>query len=170
MMRDMAETRRTSPQPGDGLLHPLPLAGVVLLLLNDHLLKEAIPGIITGKLSDLAGLLFFPLLLQALWEWSTAWFSTSWKPSRRVLWFSVVATGLAFSSIQLWAPATELYVWGLGYLQWPFRQGMSLLSGGGWLQPRQVMMVPDPTDLLALPALLVSLMVGDRRLQRGEAS
>src|SRR5690606_8292496 len=49
------------PVAGDGLLHPAPLAAIGLLLLNDHWLKAAFPGSITGKLSDFAGLAFFPL-------------------------------------------------------------------------------------------------------------
>ena len=50
------------------LLHPVVAAAVVVLLLNDHLFKAAAPGLATGKASDFAGLLFFPLLLVAAWE------------------------------------------------------------------------------------------------------
>src|SRR5690242_20127817 len=61
-----------SPSPASSwagaLLHPLPLAAVAVLAINDHLLKGAgvLPGWLTGKLSDIAGLFFFPLLLTAL--------------------------------------------------------------------------------------------------------
>jgi hypothetical protein len=37
------------------------LAGLALLLLNDLVLKHAYPGLITGKLSDVAGLWVFPM-------------------------------------------------------------------------------------------------------------
>ena len=40
---------------GDGLLHPIALLAVALLLVNDHLLKAAAPGPLTGKLSDSPG-------------------------------------------------------------------------------------------------------------------
>jgi len=43
--------------------HPASLGAVALLLLNDHVLKQAFPSILTGKLSDFAGLFFFPFLL-----------------------------------------------------------------------------------------------------------
>jgi WD40 repeat protein len=48
------------------LRHPAALVGVALLLLNDHVLKTAAPSPLTGKLSDFAGLFFFPFLLAAL--------------------------------------------------------------------------------------------------------
>ena len=47
------------------LTSPLPLAGLAVLLVNDHLLKQAMPGALTGKLSDLGGLACFPFLLAA---------------------------------------------------------------------------------------------------------
>ncbi|WP_345393526.1 hypothetical protein [Nonomuraea salmonea] len=33
---------------------------MLVLLVNDHLLKAAFPGVVTGKLSDVAGLLVAP--------------------------------------------------------------------------------------------------------------
>lgn len=49
---------------GDSLLHPVVLVAVVVLVLNDHWWKGVGPALVTGRLSDVAGLLFFPLLLQ----------------------------------------------------------------------------------------------------------
>ena len=46
--------------------HPLTLASVALLLLNDHVFKEVAPSALTGKLSDMAGMFFAPYLLAAL--------------------------------------------------------------------------------------------------------
>ena len=43
--------------------HPLSVAALVLLALNDHVLKQAWPGFVTGKLSDVAGLVVAPLVL-----------------------------------------------------------------------------------------------------------
>ncbi|TMR12603.1 hypothetical protein ETD86_32470 [Nonomuraea turkmeniaca] len=47
------------------------VAGVIVLLVNDHLLKQAWPGFVTGKLSDVAGLVVAPALL-ALLLWRRA--------------------------------------------------------------------------------------------------
>lgn len=43
--------------------HPAIIASVVLLLVNDHLLKAYAPSWLTGKISDFAGLFFFPFLV-----------------------------------------------------------------------------------------------------------
>lgn len=42
------------------LCHPVTVAGVLVLLINDHLLKHTWPGFVTGKLSDVAGLVVAP--------------------------------------------------------------------------------------------------------------
>ena len=43
------------------------LLGLALLVVNDHVLKQAFPGPVTGKLSDVAGLFVFPLFLATVW-------------------------------------------------------------------------------------------------------
>jgi len=49
------------------LAHPLWWAALVVLILNDHLLKSSIAaGWLTGKLSDIAGMIVAPVLLVAL--------------------------------------------------------------------------------------------------------
>ena len=53
----------TAPWAGSLLLHPLALASLALWIANDHWLKLALPGALTGKLSDAAGLVVCPLLL-----------------------------------------------------------------------------------------------------------
>jgi hypothetical protein len=52
----------------DDLCRPLPMAAVLLLAWNDHIGKgwTFVPEVIRGKLSDVAGLFCFPLLLLAL--------------------------------------------------------------------------------------------------------
>ena len=70
--------------PGSALLHPLVLGAVALLLLNDHVFKARWPSWWTGKLSDVAGLVMFPLVLQALWEQARAWGGRGFRPSRGV--------------------------------------------------------------------------------------
>ncbi len=44
------------------LSHPVTVVAALVLLLNDHLLKHAWPGPVTGKLSDVAGLVVAPPL------------------------------------------------------------------------------------------------------------
>src|SRR5688572_14818396 len=61
------DARRTALPAGE-FLHPWPLAAVILLAVNDHVLKGSglLPNWLTGKLSDFAGLFLFPLLVTAL--------------------------------------------------------------------------------------------------------
>jgi hypothetical protein len=75
------------------LLHPLPLAAILVTALNDHLLKGSglLPGWLTGKLSDFAGLFFFPLLVAAVLRAKTA-------AARTIV---VVATGALFAAFKL---------------------------------------------------------------------
>ena len=45
------------------LASPVFVLALVVLVLNDHVFKQAWPGLVTGKLSDFAGLVVAPLLL-----------------------------------------------------------------------------------------------------------
>jgi hypothetical protein len=47
------------------LQHPLTILSIALLLINDHVLKIYFPSWLTGKLSDFAGLFFFPFIVAA---------------------------------------------------------------------------------------------------------
>ena len=112
------------------LRHPLFWGALALLVVNDHLLKggELVPGWLTGKLSDFAGLIVAPLVLSVLLRART--------DRRRALAFGLV--GGWFTAANLFAPVatatTELGA-ALG-LSWTF-----------WV---------DPTDLVALAVLPVA--------------
>jgi len=47
------------------LQQPVTVSSIALLLLNDHVLKAISPSWLTGKLSDFAGVFFFPFVLAA---------------------------------------------------------------------------------------------------------
>src|SRR5687768_10817176 len=80
----------------------------------------------------------------ALWE--------LWCPaSRRVVFACVVATGVVMATIYLFDSAAWLYRYGLGTVQWPLRAVMT----GELPAIRPAQLTMDPTDLLALPALVV---------------
>ena len=63
-----AQRGRPVLDPGRVLAHPAWIGALLLLLINDHVLKGAglLPGWVTGKLSDLAGLFVAPALLAVL--------------------------------------------------------------------------------------------------------
>lgn len=114
------------------LAHPTSLLAIGLLLLNDHFLKEATPSWWTGKLSDFAGLYFFPFILAALLGLVT---NDRW-PVRRTGGAAMAIVGLWFALMKT-APAVNeatTIVWGR-------------LTGG------PVAIALDPSDLLALTVL-----------------
>jgi len=140
----------------DLLLHPIALVAIAVLLVNDHALKAAYPGWWTGKLSDAAGLSFFPLLLLVVAE---RWAPRTWPTVAA----AILLTALGFALIKTWPPATALYRTGLGALQWPF-QALAAVARGAGLPPRlTVEAVTDPSDLLALPFSALAAVVARRR-------
>jgi hypothetical protein len=149
--------------PGDGLLHPLALVALAVLILNDRFLKTAWPGELTGKLSDVAGLIVAPLALQAGWE-VLGWVRGRWTgPSRRVLAVAIALVGVGFVAIQVPGPAVDAYRYGLGVLQWPFAAVAAVVSGSGVPPVSPVAATPDLADVLALPALALAWWVGRQR-------
>jgi hypothetical protein len=140
----------TRTRAAAGLLHPVPLVAMAVLALNDHWGKTAWPGWVTGKLSDVAGLAFFPLVLQAAWE-----VIGRRAPSRRTLVVATVLTLGVFVSIKTLPAATTLWAWALGGLQWPARWLFV-----GTARPVPVAAVTDPTDLVALPAVALAVWAG----------
>ncbi len=118
---------RPDLRPGRALLTPTWLAALALLGVNDHLLKGAglLPGGLTGKLSDVAGLIVAPALLAAILG----------LRSRRGLLFCHVAVGAVFAAINVSPAAADAWSWLMG------------LVGPAWV------ITVDPTDLLTLPAL-----------------
>ena len=114
------------------LAAPVTVACLVLLVLNDHVLKQAWPGPVTGKLSDVVGLVVAPLVLAV---------PLALLRVPRPALTAVLATGVGFVLVKTTqtgaAVATDLW---------------SAVAGPSYL-------LRDPTDLLALPALLVALRV-----------
>ena len=139
------------------------LAALLLLVVNDHVLKAAWPGVVTGKLSDVAGLVLAPLVLQAVWEVARWVAGREWGPSALVIGVTTALVGFGFVAVKTLEPAADVYRTGLGALQWPFAAFVALVGSGTLPELRPVAFVRDPTDLIALPALLIPIIVGRRR-------
>lgn len=148
---------------GRGLLHPIPLVALVVLVINDHVLKRAYPGVITGKLSDFAGLALFPLVLQGMYELALVITRRPWRPSPRVLLHCSILTGIVFISIKTWTPALDAWRYSLAALQWPVREVWAMVSGRMLPPLIPVQAVRDPSDLVALPSLALAWWAGRRR-------
>jgi hypothetical protein len=162
--RSIDDDPRPTARPGDGLLHPVVLVALAILVANDQVLKAAWPGFVTGKLSDVAGLIIAPLGLQAAWEVGT-WAVGRWRgPSLTVLALSIAVVGLGFAAVQAWEPATDAYRWGLGAAQWPFRAIGALLTDASLPRVAPVLATGDAEDLIALPTLAITWWLGRRRI------
>jgi hypothetical protein len=115
---------------------PLPLAAAALLAVNDHLLKGAglLPGWLTGKLSDVAGLFVFPVLLFVALDVLTRGRSAAPSMRARAAVAVALVTALGFSAIKL-SPVVN--------------DAVNQIAG-----PMQL----DPSDLLALPACALAAL------------
>jgi len=136
----------------------VPIAAIAVLLLNDHLLKQSIPGLVSGKLSDIAGMVFFPLLLQALVELVDR--REPFQARRSVLLGCALLTGAVFGATNLFPWAAELYRVGLGALQWPIRALWASLSGHPCPGLAPVSHTLDPSDVFAIPFVGAAVAVG----------
>jgi hypothetical protein len=114
------------------LAHPVTVVAAVVLLVNDQVLKAAHPGLITGKLSDAAGLVVAPALLATCCA-----VAVPRLPARPVAIGAILATGAGFTSVKATVAGAHAAsaVWSL-------------------VHPSQVL--ADPTDLAALPALALA--------------
>jgi hypothetical protein len=138
------------------LATPIAIAAMALLVVNDHVLKAAYPGVLTGKLSDVAGMIFFPLLLAAACE------QLGVRRGMTTIVVAACATALVFAAIKLSANAGELYRVGLALAQWPVRAVRALIAGSSLPSVGRTRLVPDPTDLIAIVALAIPLALARR--------
>ena len=144
------------------LVRPLPMFALMVLALNDHWLKGSgvLPGWLTGKLSDFAGLLFFPLLLVTLLNLMAHPFAQRGallarlaSPSTTQVAVACFLTGVFFAGVQLSPQVAAFYgrasVW------------LSLWDAG-----KVARVTPDPTDLIALASLLLAFFSARRQIAK----
>lgn len=139
-------------------LHPVPLVALVVLAMNDHRWKGAgvLPEWLTGKLSDFAGLLFFPLLLTALGD-TLLYFAarlTGWRVDFTLRRWKIVAACLAtaavFTPLELSASYGRFYTETLGRIGFPSETyadltdllALVMIPVAGWLAWNELRRVP----------------------------
>ena len=154
-------------QAGDAVLHPVALLALGVLILNDHALKASFPGLVTGKLSDVAGIVLLPLVLVAGWELLGAALGRGSGPHARVLALAILLTGVGFTLVKVVPPVALAFGSVLGAVQWPVAV-LAGLAGGHPVVPglSAAPIVVDPGDLVALPALAIATWVGAARVRR----
>lgn len=141
--------------PVGEFFHPLSLLSLAILLLNDWFLKPSswAPESLTGKLSDFAGLLFFPLLLTALTNTmllalNRLGLSCDFTLRRYKLLTAIIVTALVFTVLKL-VPAVHDPT-----LRWLQSFGLNA----------QMMM--DPSDLVAFVSFFGTWKIGMVELSR----
>jgi hypothetical protein len=123
--------------------HPVTVLALVVLVVNDHILKAAHPGLLTGKLSDVAGLVLAPPLVAVL-----ASLIAPRLRARTVAVGAVAAVGLTFTIIK-----SSGYAAGAASAAWSLLWPPSLVRA-------------DVTDMVALPALAVAWWAWTRSSSR----
>ncbi|MDH2425639.1 hypothetical protein [Sphaerisporangium sp. TRM90804] len=124
------------------LSHPATVTAVMVLLLNDHFLKHLWPGVVTGKLSDVAGMLVAPPLLAL--PVSVFGFARRQPCADRLAVASLLLTGSGFALVKA-TPA-----------------GASLASQVWSTVAGPSVVLADVSDLVALAALGVAWWVWRR--------
>lgn len=129
---------------GAWLAHPVSVLALVVMVVNDHLLKQAHGTWWTGKLSDAAGLVFFPALVALVLAWAAP----------RLAWRTVVATALGATAVGFtWVKATSTGAATASDL-------LTAVAGPSLVRE-------DLTDLLALPFLAIAAASAARPATRG---
>jgi hypothetical protein len=121
------------------IAHPVSLLAIAVMALNDHMLKHQWESWWTGKLSDVAGMVFFPALLAVM----IALVAPRLHPRRAAL-LAVAISGVGFA----WVKATDA--------------GAATASAVLTALAGPSIVVRDATDLLALPVLALATWVGLR--------
>lgn len=119
------------------LVHPLSLLAIILLLVNDHWLRYAHSSWLTGKLGDFTWLVFAPFIAALLFSWLIP---RKWKRH------SELVGGLSIGFIGVWFATAKTIP--LAY-EWTTQTLYAIVGWEGQLRL-------DVTDLLTLPALLIS--------------
>lgn len=91
-------------------IHPWPLLAVVLTAVNDHYLKSHFSGVVTGKLSDFAGLFYFPLFISAVVVLLVRLFRKDYVFNRKLLLAAIIITDVIFCLLKLNVQAQALFV------------------------------------------------------------
>ncbi|CAN5826382.1 hypothetical protein BH11MYX3_BH11MYX3_46800 [soil metagenome] len=125
------------------------LLGLAVMVVNDWILKPRFgPSALTGKLSDLGGLIAAPVVLTAA---IGLVLRLARRPdpylTRRRLVTSIAATGAVFAAIKLSDRAAGWFVSALSVVR-----------------PAEVYL--DRTDLLCLPVLAIAYWIGNDELRR----
>lgn len=130
----------------NSLAHPASIFAMMTLMINALVLQPRFPSWWTGKIGDMAWLVFSPFLFAWL---LTFLIPSSWKmPAKKLGLVAIVGVGIAYSLLKTVPSLND-----------------GMVHFGLWLGfPLKLQL--DPTDLLALPCLLLAWFIWRREPQR----
>jgi hypothetical protein len=140
--------------PGELLLHPVSIVAGALLVINDQILKSEWPGAVTGKLSDIAGLILFPLLLVSLAECFRFLLRRRiLVESDELLW--PLICGLGFILVKCTALGNSAYARSVGSIRWPVHAVVAEFHHDALPSIQPILVARDYTDLTVLGVLVL---------------
>lgn len=147
---------------GEPLLHPVCLLSMAVWWLNDHVGKVYVPSALTGKASDVACLVVFPLWTWCLLDGVASWalprvYRTKRKLRVGSLYGVTGAIGLWFALINVSESVGAIHrdLWSAVYSV--MHRGLAQV--GGYWHPNAHHTV-DAADLFTLPAALFGIWIG----------
>jgi hypothetical protein len=148
--------------PGRALVGKEPALAAALLAFNVYYLRRAHPGVVSGKLSDLAINFLLPVFLVAAAEWLLALLSFARvrvepRVGRRGVFIACAVSATYFALLKAWPAFTSVHRALLAYLDTPF--------GGG----RSFRNTADPTDLVTLVTTPLAALYLLRSLEAARA-
>lgn len=117
------------------------------MLLNDQVLKSHFGNWVTGKLSDVFGVYLLPLVLLSIGDLIRGRSASAMRDARVAMW----VTGAGFVVVKTTEWGSQAYGWAVGILRVPY-----FAASGSFPVVRPVEVLVDPTDLLALVALVLT--------------
>ena len=162
---DALKARHNHGLQGAGafLLRGETLVGLAIMVTNDHFLKVRFHNPITGKLSDVGGMLLLPLLAATIVDFASRLLRhRTPAPHLRTYSMMVVAIGVMFTLMKTTSFGIHAYDTLNSAIEWPILAVKAVLTGSSpWAWPSTNALV-DPTDLWALLALVVAWNAGRR--------
>lgn len=146
--------------PGDLVLSPWALVAVAMVVVNDHVLKARYGNVVTGKLSDVAGVFVFPLVALSVLEvgrWGLR--RSSWVVTKAEIVAGTCITAIGFAAVKLVGPVADTYAATIGSIRWSVEW---VTTGSASYAPIEI--VADWTDVAVLPVLIGSLLVARARI------
>lgn len=143
---------------GRAMLHPACLLALGLWWLNDDVLKARYHNFLTGKLSDLACMVVFPVLVLSVIQVVQSLRGVAWFPRRAHVLATLFGVGVLFAAINLSATVGHAYRVVFAHVLFPF-----LFAFHGAHHLPAISHTQDPTDLLVLPALYLAYLLAPRR-------